>query len=108
MSKTTTNTNERDAIERAIQPYLDGARSGKGDDMKPAFSARYCRIAPDSNRFMGLFPSTGFQSVMAGIFWFGKRCEKAFPKCTPWLILTGVMEYSRPDSSKKIKALVVN
>ena len=37
MGKTTTNANERDAIERAIQPYLDGARSGKGDDMKPSF-----------------------------------------------------------------------
>ena len=34
---TTTNVNEYDAIAKAIQPYLDGAKSGKGDDMKPAF-----------------------------------------------------------------------
>ena len=37
MSNTTTNVIEYDAIEKAIQPYLDGAKSGKGDDMKPSF-----------------------------------------------------------------------
>ena len=37
MGKTTTNANERDAIGRAIQPYINGAKSGKGDEMKPAF-----------------------------------------------------------------------
>ncbi|MCZ6580928.1 MAG: nuclear transport factor 2 family protein [Nitrospirae bacterium] len=37
MSTTTTNLIEYDAIEKAIQPYLDGAKSGKGDDMKPSF-----------------------------------------------------------------------
>ena len=26
-----------DLIARVIQHYIDGARSGKGDDMKPAF-----------------------------------------------------------------------
>ncbi len=34
---TATNVNEYDAIAKAIQPYIDGAKSGKGDDMKPAF-----------------------------------------------------------------------
>ena len=28
---------EKKAIEAALQPYLAGARSGKGDDMKPSF-----------------------------------------------------------------------
>ena len=37
MSTTVTNVNERDAIVSAVQHYLDGARSGRGDEMKPAF-----------------------------------------------------------------------
>ncbi len=37
MSNALTNVNEYDAIEKTIQPYIDGARSGKGEDMKPAF-----------------------------------------------------------------------
>ena len=37
MSNTSTNVNEYDAIEKIIQPYIEGAKSGKGDDMKPAF-----------------------------------------------------------------------
>ncbi len=32
-----TNVSEYDAITKAIQHYIDGGRSGKGDDMKPAF-----------------------------------------------------------------------
>ena len=28
---------QHDAIAKAIQPYIDGMKSGKGDDMKPAF-----------------------------------------------------------------------
>ena len=32
-----TYVNEIDAITRVVQHYIDGARSGKGDDMKPAF-----------------------------------------------------------------------
>ncbi len=37
MSNATTNVSEYDEIEKTIQHYLDGARSGKGEDMKPAF-----------------------------------------------------------------------
>ena len=37
MSDAAKNVSERDAIAKAIQPYIDGARSGRGDDMKPAF-----------------------------------------------------------------------
>ncbi len=32
-----TEKNQHDAIAKTIQHYIDGARSGKGDDMKPAF-----------------------------------------------------------------------
>ena len=37
MNTTTTNVNDYDTIAMAIQPYIDGGKSGKGDDMKPAF-----------------------------------------------------------------------
>lgn len=37
MSNTKSNLSEYDAIAEVIQRYIDGARSGKGDDMKPAF-----------------------------------------------------------------------
>jgi hypothetical protein len=37
MPNTTINVNEYDMITQVIQRYIDGARSGKGEDMKPAF-----------------------------------------------------------------------
>jgi len=37
MSNLTNDVNEQDAITKVVQHYIDGARSGKGDDMKPAF-----------------------------------------------------------------------
>ncbi len=37
MSNTPANVNEYDAIATTIQHYIDGAKSGKGDDMRPAF-----------------------------------------------------------------------
>jgi len=37
MSNVTTAVNNQDAIAKVVQHYIDGARSGKGDDMKPAF-----------------------------------------------------------------------
>ncbi len=37
MSNASTDVSEYDAIAKAVQPYIDGAKSGKGDDMKPAF-----------------------------------------------------------------------
>ena len=39
MSNVTTDVNEQDAITKVVQHYIDGARSGKGDDMRPAFHA---------------------------------------------------------------------
>ena len=37
MSNAATNVSEHDVIAKAVQHYIDGARSGKGNDMKPAF-----------------------------------------------------------------------
>ncbi len=37
MSTATTKFSEHDAITKVVQHYIDGARSGRGDDMKPAF-----------------------------------------------------------------------
>ncbi len=37
MSTTPTKVSEHDAITKAVQHYIDGAKSGRGDDMKPAF-----------------------------------------------------------------------
>ncbi len=37
MSNTTTNVSEYDVIANVVQKYIEGARSGRGDDMSPAF-----------------------------------------------------------------------
>lgn len=37
MSNTPTNVSEYDAIAEVVQRYIAGARSGRGDDMKPVF-----------------------------------------------------------------------
>ena len=37
MSARATNISEYEVIAKVVQHYIDGARSGKGDDMKPAF-----------------------------------------------------------------------
>ncbi len=37
MSNAATNGSEHDVIAKVVQRYIDGARSGRGDDMKPAF-----------------------------------------------------------------------
>ncbi len=37
MSNATTNVSDYDEITTIVQHYIDGAKSGRGDDMKPAF-----------------------------------------------------------------------
>ncbi len=37
MSNTQIEVREYDAIAKVVQHYIDGAKSGRGDDMKPAF-----------------------------------------------------------------------
>ena len=79
MSNTTTNVSEYDAIEKAIQPYLDGAKSGKGDDMKPSFhkdATIFGYVGADlfAGPIQNLFswndqngPATGLQARIASI-----------------------------------------
>ena len=50
MSSVTTKTTERDAISQVVQQYLDGAKSGSGEQMKPAFheaASIFGYIGPD-------------------------------------------------------------
>ena len=37
MSNAPTDVSEYGAIAKVLQHYIDGAKSGRGDDMKPAF-----------------------------------------------------------------------
>ena len=37
ISNASASLSEYDAITRTVQHYIDGGRSGRGDDMKPAF-----------------------------------------------------------------------
>ncbi len=37
MTNSPTNGSDHDAITKVVQMYLAGAKSGRGDDMKPAF-----------------------------------------------------------------------
>lgn len=37
MSNSSANLSEYEAIAKTVQQYIDGAKSGRGDDMKPAF-----------------------------------------------------------------------
>ena len=74
-----TSTDERDAIARTIKTYIDGGKSGKGDDMKPAFhegATIYGYIGPDlfGGPIQSLFdwndgngPATELRSEVANI-----------------------------------------
>ena len=37
MTTATLDVSEYDVIAEVVQHYIDGGKSGKGDDMKPAF-----------------------------------------------------------------------
>ena len=37
MKTSPTTVTDQDAITTVVQHYIDGAKSGRGDDMKPAF-----------------------------------------------------------------------
>ena len=75
----TSSTNDRDAIARTLQTYVDGGKSGKGDDMKPAFhdgATIYGYIGPDlfGGPIQSLFdwndgngPATELKSEIANI-----------------------------------------
>ena len=79
MSNTATDTTERDAIAKVLQHYIDGAKSGKGDDMKPAFhtdATVFGYVGPDlfAGPIRNLFawndengPAAGLQVSIANI-----------------------------------------
>ncbi len=79
MSNAPTNVSEHDAIAKTIQHYIDGAKSGKGDDMKPAFhedATIFGYVGTDlfAGPIENLFawndengPATGLQARIAGI-----------------------------------------
>jgi hypothetical protein len=79
MTNTPTVASEHDAITKTIQHYIDGARSGKGDDMKPAFhedATIFGYVGTDlfAGPIEKLFawndengPATGLQARIAGI-----------------------------------------
>jgi hypothetical protein len=50
MTNTATNLSEYEAISHTVKHYVNGGRSGRGDDMKPAFHAEatiFGYIGPD-------------------------------------------------------------
>ncbi len=79
MSNTTTNVSEYDAIAKVVQHYIDGAKSGKGDEMKPAFhkdATIFGYVGADlfAGPIQNLFswndqngPATGLQARIASI-----------------------------------------
>ncbi len=79
MTNTPTVASEHDAITKTIQHYIDGAKSGKGDDMKPAFhedATIFGYVGTDlfAGPIEKLFawndengPATGLQARIAGI-----------------------------------------
>ncbi|MES2546959.1 MAG: nuclear transport factor 2 family protein [Pseudomonadota bacterium] len=76
---TATDLNDYDAISKVIQHYIDGARSGKGALMKPAFhndATIFGYVGPDlfAGPIQGLYdwndangPATGIVSRIANI-----------------------------------------
>ena len=76
MSSTPTEVSEYDAIEEVIQRYVDGARSGRGDDMKPVFHKDATIFGyvgtdlfagPIQQLFDGNGPATGLRARIASI-----------------------------------------
>ena len=79
MSSATTNVSEYDVIANVVQQYIDGARSGKGEDMRPAFhkdATIFGYVGPDlfAGPIQQLFdwndengPATGLQAQIASI-----------------------------------------
>ncbi len=79
MSTATLNVSEYDVIADVVQHYIDGAKSGKGDDMKPAFhedATVFGYVGADlfAGPIQNLFawtdqngPATGLKALIASI-----------------------------------------
>ena len=83
MNSATAGLNEYNAISRTVQTYIDGGKSGRGDDMKPAFHPEatiFGYVGADlfAGPIQGLFdwndqngPATELEARIAGIDIFG-------------------------------------
>jgi hypothetical protein len=79
MNNVPTELSDYDAIAQTVQHYIDGAKSGRGADMKPAFhqdATIFGYVGPDlfAGPIQGLFdwndqngPATGLQARIASI-----------------------------------------
>ena len=79
MTTTATKVSEREAIAEVIEHYIDGAKSGRGDRMRPSFhqdATIFGYIGPDlfAGPIQQLFawndengPATGLQARIASI-----------------------------------------
>ena len=72
MSQITTSLEDYDSISRAVQHYLDGAKSGKGSEMKPGFhkdATIYGYVGPDlfAGLIQGLYDWTDKNGPAPGI-----------------------------------------
>jgi hypothetical protein len=79
MNNSTNNLSDYEAIANTVQHYINGAKSGRGEDMKPAFSPDatiFGYVGPDlfAGPIQGLFdwndqngPATELQYRIAGI-----------------------------------------
>ena len=79
MTTPTDSSHDREAITRTVQIYVDGGKSGKGADMKPAFhkdATIFGYIGPDlfAGPIQGLFdwndqngPATALEARIADI-----------------------------------------
>ncbi len=123
-------TTARDAIVRVLERYLDGARSGRGDDMRPAFhddATMFGYVGPDL--FAGPIellyawnddngPATGLRVRIAGIDvvgtvatarlelddWTGNRFTDLFTLLEvdgDWKIVNKVFHLHAPNSGSR-------
>ena len=134
MNTTTKKVSEHDAITKIVQHYIDGARSGRGDDMKPAFHrdatifgyagadlfAGPIQLLFDWNDQNG--PATGLQARIAGIDvvgtvatvrleldnWTGSRFTDLFTLLNvdgEWKIMNKVFHLHAEEITEKSAAL---
>ena len=70
MSNVAAELNEYDAITKIVQHYIDGAKSGKGDDMRPAFHK-------DATIFVTT--SSGLRLAISSNTWKPGACRRMSP-----------------------------
>src|ERR1700678_2491743 len=76
-----------------------------GDRKRPALSARYIMIEPDSNTDSGGPPSAGSKSTMTGTLLLGPISRNEGSNCSPLATLIGLTRYDKPVSSSRSRIL---